>query len=174
MGTVTISGNAVLVYGDEAGSRTYWKTQLGGTAWEASSLRKEALVSATRWMDSVGLTDASGNAIEPLADDSTIPEDVINACYELANALLTDPSIRTTFTTGGLNNKRLKAGSAEIEYFRPIDGGVFPPHILRLLRDYLGGGTSASGANSGNQAFGTDVCQPFTSARKPGLTEGWS
>lgn len=171
MGTVTISGQTVTIYGDETGSRNYWKTMLDGDAWESSSDRKQALVTATRWMDAIGLTDPdTGDTIAPTTDDSGIDTAVIEACYELANALISDSSIRDGFTTGGNNNKRLKAGSAEIEFFRPIDGGAFPPQVLRLLSDYIGSYSSSNG----NEAFGTDVEQPFTSSADPDLNEGWA
>lgn len=181
MGQVVISGNTITVYGSQAGARSYWQGMLNNQTFigAESNTQKQSLVTATRWIESFGLTDPdTGQNITPTIDDMGVPEDVLSAVYELSSALIADPSIRETFTTGGNNNKRLKAGSAEIEFFRPEDGGAFPAQVLRLLGRYLNSGSLSSGEGGGsalgNESFGTDVCQPFVDRQRPNLTEGFS
>lgn len=108
-------------------------------------------VGAVDW-PRTGVTDCAGDPV----DDATVPEDIESAQIELAYALTVDPSLAGKTTTAD-NTKRLKAGSAEIEFFN-TDGsdnfapGRFPPNIMELIRCFLGGATGSASAES----FGTE------------------
>ncbi|MEO1208394.1 MAG: hypothetical protein AAFX78_02530 [Cyanobacteria bacterium J06638_20] len=174
MGTVSISGTDVIVYGTQAGAKTYWQTTLNGSTFvdADSNIQKQSLVAATRWFDALGLVDENGDELMPTADDTGVPADVINASYEAALALIADPTLSGTSEIGGTNTKRVKAGSAEVEFFRPEDGSVLPRSVLLLLTPYLAD-RQGSDSSLNNEAFGTDVCQPFGDRNDPDLTEGF-
>lgn len=172
MGTVTIGADTFDIYGTEAGAATYFRARLGASAWNSagSSDKKRGLVSATRWIDSArwqGAPTASGQALAfprtglldcdgVAVDDSTVPAEVDQACYELALKLLEDPTLVDNVNSGS-DEKRLKAGSAEIEFFRnassSLPGGgasLFPAAAARLLRCFIAGASGIRGSfNSG-------------------------
>lgn len=111
-------------------------------------------VGSVQW-PAVGVIDCDGNPV----DDATVPADIKAAQIELAYLITVDNTIVSKTTTFD-NTKRLKAGSAEIEFFN-ADGsnnevvGRFPPTIMELIRCYLSGPDTAGGAES----FGTE-CPP--------------
>lgn len=94
-----------------------------------------------------GLTDLDGSAV----DSDTVPEAVRSAQIELAYLISVDSTIEGSSGTSD-NNKRLKAGSVEIERFRPVEGPRFPNIVFELLRSFLSG----LGLGAGATAFGTD------------------
>lgn len=170
------SGNS---YATVAAADTYLDDSLrAGATWSAldDDTKSRSLITATRLLDKqcyIGaktstsqtlewprknVTDADGN----LVADSTVPVGVINGCIDLAYELSQDSSLETSKNTGS-NDKRYRAGSVEIEYFRP--GGVmgtdgitrFPVVVMEWIREYLCGygdkGTPAS--------FGTTLTSQF-------------
>jgi hypothetical protein len=159
MGTVTISGNSFDVYGTSADLKTYMLAHMNSTAYDNASSgdRKKAHVSATRWLDRAnwagdktsssqalefprtGLTDKDGNDV---ASDA-VPTVVEHACYELILYLL-DDATATQSDDQGSNVKRVKAGSAEVEFFKGTDGkkSRFPTEANELIRYFLEGQTS--------------------------------
>jgi hypothetical protein len=99
-----------------------------------------------------GLVNRYGDAL----DATTYPTDVKLAEFELAYELLKNPSLETSIGTGN-EKKRLKAGSAEIEYFRPTIGTRFPSIIQELLGPFLAG----AGTLGAPFVSGTDVVSAF-------------
>jgi len=95
-----------------------------------------------------GLVDCDGDEV----DSTTYPTDLKAGQFELAYALSQDASIEQASGTGS-NVKRLKAGSAEIEYFRPeSDAQRFPTQVQEYLACFLStvaGGRLALGFHSG-------------------------
>jgi hypothetical protein len=123
--------------------------------------QKQSLISSTRMIDRQrwagtqvvypyselawprsGVTDKYGNAV---ASDA-LPDDLTTGFYELALSLLEDEAIQDT-PAGGSNTRRVKAGSVEVEFFRPTLGalGRFPQVVQELLSQFLAGASSAVG-----------------------------
>ena len=115
-----------------------------------------------------GTTDEYGDAVDPLA----VPKPIGDAQLELAFELSQDADLETSGGIGD-NEKRLKAGSAEIEFFRPSGGpdGTgsqrFSPHIQELLAPYLN-----LSSISAPTATGTDEESQFTDDKDSCLTQG--
>lgn len=164
-----------------ADADSYFALRLNVAAWTSAvnATKEAALVTATRSIDAVkwngektvvdqdlafprtGLTDIDG---EELADDA-IPQEVLDATCELALAMLVNSAVITAADSGS-NIRRVAAGSASVEYFRPVEGTSFPALVQKLLIHLLGGaGTSGFGVS------GSDYC-PVTTDR--GLTEPYS
>ena len=155
MGSVSIQGTSFSIYGTYAGALEYFKASLPAsiTAWTAAGqvLRQQALVTASRMIDRVGLIDpATGLAIT--AASVTQPAPTQFAGYELAAALLADPSVQTVVAAGSnvrRTHQRDKVGDleseSETEYFRSTLGvsGRFPTIVQELLGPYLAGGADA-------------------------------
>lgn len=155
MGTITISGNSENIYGDLAGANAYFSLSIRSTNWDTgtSTTKQKALVSATRWMDRVGLVDSNGDTLAPVSDDTGIDTAVQQGCYELAAYLLGDSTAADQSDTGS-NVKVAKAGSASVEFFRPESGSIFPEAALRLLAPYLAPTISSS---TGMASYGGTV-----------------
>ncbi len=182
MGQVTIGGTVFEIYGTEADADNYMKARWGSETWiDADAAdKRQTLVSATRMIDRenwlgqrtvsaqslefprTGLTDKDGNAV----DSATVPLAVEEANYELALALLNDAAVQEADTTGS-NVKRVKAGSAEVQFFRPTDGTPFPTIANDLLKTFR-----ESGALAG-LASGSDEVSAFCDPNPHGLTEGY-
>jgi len=143
----------------------YFADRLEGAEWVAESNQDGALVSAfdllqrQKWQGTkydaatvpdwprTGLEDQEGDPIVP-SSNTDWPQFILDAQCQLALAIIIDPTLLTTDNTGD-NTKKLKAGSAEIEFFgtSATDGGPrFPPQVQELLGMYLLGG----GANLRN------------------------
>lgn len=183
-GQVIIGADTYDIYGSEAGAKTYMRARLGADAWDDadSGDRKRALVSAARWIDRArwqgqrtdlvtpqalafprtGLTDCDGNAVA----DTWTPDD---AGYELALVLLGDAEVPDEADSGS-NIKRLKAGPAELEFFKGTTGTVsrFPTIAHELLRCFLEG----AGGIGGAWASGGDEESQFDDDDAYGLRQG--
>jgi len=172
MGQVSISGIDVTTFGDQACVQVYYKISLTGSDFTDadSNAQKQSLVSATRWIEQIGLTDPdAGTEIVPTVDDTDVPVLVIEGAYELARALILDPAILDNQSNSGNNIKAAGAGSARVEFFRPSDGTTFPKAVMRLLAPYI----SSRSANLFGCATGTGGKSSFKDAAFPGLTEGF-
>jgi len=147
----------------------YFADRLEGAEWVASSNQAGALVSAfdllqrQKWQGAkydeatvpdwprTGLVDQEGTEIVP-ASNTDWPQFILDAQCQLALALIIDPTLSTKSGTAD-NTKRLKAGSAEIEFFGTADSGVrFPPQVWELLGMYLQGS-----GNTWRNPFVSDV-----------------
>lgn len=149
-------------YVDVADADTYFLHAIHATAWnDAEETTKEsALVTATRMLDRQnwdgekyqdaptqvldfprsGLTDSEGNEV----DETTVPQEVIDATCELGLALIEDVTVQSDRNTSS-NIKKLKAGSAEIEYIRGQSGPRFPTIVHELIGLWLSGTSEYSG-----------------------------
>ncbi len=186
MGTVTISGTSFDIYGTLAAAVTYMKARVGATAWDAvgSTDRSKALVSGTRFLDRqnwqgqktsgvqalefprTGLVDKDGNDVGSVA----VPLLVEEANYEMALAILEDATIVEN-ANSGTNTKRVKAGSAEVEFFRQTDGTKLPTIIQELIGLFLEG--SGTSSDTGNLASGTGECSTFEDIDQWGRVRGF-
>ena len=159
MGQVTVAGTTVLTFGTLAAADTYFKTALGGTGWLGASSgdRAKALVSATRWLTRLGVTDGT-SALAPSANDVGVPTDVMLGAYELSDALLLDVEQQAKQGTGS-NVKSVGAGSTRVEFFRSTTDTAPPLPLVawQLLAPYLPGQSGGVLGTAGAEAFGT--CQ---------------
>jgi len=162
MGTVTIGAVTYDIYGTLAGATDYLAGRLNTTAWDAASStnKSKALVTATRMLDRTtwqGEPTSSGQALAwprtgvycngVAVDSATVPTNIIEGSYELANLMLANAEIEAS-TDAGSNIKRVQAGTAEVEYFRPTSGtndvGRFPTVVQELVGCYMSGGGAAA------------------------------
>lgn len=111
-------------------------------------------------------TGVSGKDGLPV-DANTVPSQIVQATMELAYELTQDASLETSQGTGS-NIRRAKAGTAEVEFFRPGDpsgsggpGTVFPFAVMELIRCFLSGvlpGFSGPTATGTGQPSSFDEC----------------
>lgn len=173
VGSVNINGNDYPIYGTYDRALEYLAGRLDTATFDDAEQddQNKSLVMARRWIDRQslggtltsssqitafprsGLIDKEGNS---LADD-VVPLGVEFAQYEMALLLLGDPTQFAKSNTQD-NTKRLKAGEAEIEFFRSLDVAsplLFPEHILALLLPFL----SSSSSNSSLGFFAGGTCE---------------
>lgn len=165
---VTINSVAYQVYADVASADSY----LGGSissqavAWQASSdtdKKARCLVEATRWLDQLSwkgtAADADGLAWPRSGvdgyDQYTVPQVVINACIELAALFFSDADLKNTLNSTATAQKRLKAGSVEIEYFRGSKIETLTP-IPTLIMSFIKSLLASSSASTIDGAYNTD------------------
>lgn len=145
-------------YEDAAAGDVYFTDRINGTNWLAQTTAKkeQALISATSWLDRqlwvgaqtqpkptqpldwprTGVVDEEGNAV----DSGSVPQFIIDATFELALALINDSTVQENPSATGDNVKRVKGGSAEIEFFfdpSTVSGTVFPKIVMELVSFYL-------------------------------------
>lgn len=150
-------------------ANTYCSGAIHSAAWDAATddAKSRALVTATRmferqeWVGAPyadpqtlawprsGVTDKYGTALSA----SAVPADVISAQVELAMALLENLNVQTA-SSSSTPNKRVKAGSVEVEFFRtPKNQATQYPKIVNdLVLPFL----SSSASVGGSEANGTD------------------
>lgn len=96
----------------------------------------------TKW-PRIGMTDEEG---EPIAEDE-VPDVIRNAQIELAYEISQDVELEAARDANS-NEKRLKAGSVEVEYFIPADSnGRFPAQVQEMIAHLLS--SAAAGAPLG-------------------------
>lgn len=149
-------------YINVADADTYFDDAIHASAWEdsTSDTKAKALVTATRSLDRQnwngakyqdaptqvldwprsGLVDSEGDAV----DETTVPQEILDATCELALALIQNPELQDSANTGN-NIKRMKAGSVELEYIRGTSGARFPTVINELVGLWLSGSSRYSG-----------------------------
>lgn len=162
MATVTINSVNYDSYEDVAGADTYLAARVGsagvwdGTPTPSVDEKGRALVTATRWiLEYIRGRVADADLVLPSA--VTISQFLQDACSELAYALVVDSSIQDNANTGS-NTRRVKAGSAEVEFFRPTSGKPFPERAQVLLNAWLDEvGTVASSTAATVSGTGTSV-----------------
>jgi hypothetical protein len=91
-----------------------------------------------------------GNDYKLPMDTADITTQLSSATAELALYLQLNQAAITAGNTGS-NQKRVKAGSVEVENFRPVKGQRFSAHIMGILR---AGGLISSGGYGGASSFG--------------------
>jgi hypothetical protein len=161
MPVVDIGGTDYEVYEEQTDVATYLAASLGASDWaalEVATGQRQAMVSATRMFDRTvwagdktaesqpiahprtGLTDLEGDAVP----STEIAPDILEAFAELCEELAGDPDSVQDNPTTGSNEKRLKAGSVEVERFRPTDRSAsrWPQRVLELIKPFLGSPSS--------------------------------
>lgn len=207
MGQITIGGVLIEVYGSESGANAYLAAATNGTAWSTLTVlaRQQALVTATRLLERqrwagdptqpvsktqpqtggtqplqwprTGLVDRNGDALS----SATIPQDVIDAAYELAVSLSASSSTLTQ-TQGqvvGVKSNRDRKKVAELEIETDVEyfaAGVqsrlssrFPLIVEELIGLWLAGSAAASGVGLGSIS-GSGCESIFNSRRTYGYT----
>ncbi len=112
------------------------------------------------------VTDRYGDAV----DETTIPQGVKDAQAELAYELSQDVALESQ-TSASDNNKRVKAGSVEVEKFRPVSGARFPHVVQEYLGEFLE--SAAISGLTGPYASGTDAESSFTDLTPYDPTRGY-
>jgi hypothetical protein len=151
MGSVTIGTANYAIYGSATDATTYLAARIDAAAWGTSTdtVKAQALVSATRLLQRYGA--ARGLVRDPAATlDAILDAELVSATYELAFLVSQDTTIIDTTTTT-TNMRKVKAGSAEVEYFRPVRGGRFPASVQVLVNAWL----TANGAGANDLSTGT-------------------
>ncbi len=114
-----------------------------------------------------GLTDKNGLAVP----EATVPQEVEDATIIQAGDIVLSGDSPDEGSTAD-NNKRLKAGSVEIERFRPVDGKKLADNLIELVGIFLSGATS--GIAVGALASGTDAVSSFCDPKPFGRIDGLS
>lgn len=172
MATVTISGtNYTTCYISVADADTYANGSVseGAVAYRAGTTDEKGrwLLTATRMLDR---QQWAGDDIEANApnkwgrtgiadvDDDTVPQQVLDATVELAMALAGGSLAESALNTGA-QQKRVKAGTAEVENFRTRSAELrrFPLPVHELIGKWL---KSSSGSSLAGKSFGVDRESP--------------
>ena len=155
--TITIGSDTFSVYGlgnadPVADADSYLAAKIGSTWSTATTLQKQqSLISAARLIDrAVNFSGTKTVATQPRAwprdgadcdgtavTDGTVPDDIANAQFELADLLFLDSSLLDASGTGS-NIKRVKAGSAEVENFAPTNDPNFETRLPQPVHDIIG------------------------------------
>lgn len=168
MATVTISGTDFTVYSTDVEALAYHQGSISSAAAAfrdaTGDTQKRAVVSATRWLDGLAWKGdkadedqalawpRTGTGVDGVGDDET-PAAVVKACQELAALLVSDADLEATLNSAAAT-KRLKAGSVELEYFRPTNVTVstpVPKTVMNLIRSLL----DSVAVTYGSQSYGT-------------------
>lgn len=155
MAQIEIEGNSFDSYASLVEADQYLVADVKRSAtWGARSEddKKRGLISATRL-----LLRLSWAGDVPSFDD--IPEPVIQSAAILAEDILTEPDLSDDSSTAS-NIKRVGAGPASVEFFRPSLGAPAPTVIINILGDLLGSGDLGSDLFSG-RSYGSDSPSRF-------------
>lgn len=170
-------------YGSRLGADNYFNDSLKKETWEALSTgkRDQGLVEATRIFErqpllgekevpsqdlhfpATGLVDNQGNEIT--ATESLVLAQ--EAQYEYALILINDLSQINEKDATGTNIKKVKAGSAEVTYFKSKSGTRFPVVVQDLISSFIGGGSVSPPFVSG-----ADQCSSFSDPTRNDLAGG--
>ena len=174
MGQVSISGNNFDVYSEtanaESDANTYLLGKINAAAWRDSEERKQALVSATRWVERALTARLVDSSSIPNPSDTPAPTLIAQATYEAAFVLVSNPTALDAQNQGD-NKKRLKAEGVEIEFFRPQSGAILPATAQALLIQWIDSLGAVS--NFGALASGTDGESEFCDQDLYGRQEGF-
>lgn len=175
---ITLGSATYFSYISHADAVEYLAADTGAALWRAAEEddQRRALITAARILDRQGWlgekTDPDQANAWPRSgisdvDEAEIPQAIIDANALLAAAIIAgfDQNSQTTAT----KEKRVKADTVEVEYFRPDDTMAIPLPlpVWQLVSIYLGGG--ASGLTD-TEAYGTCGTYPF--ANGWGVTGG--
>jgi hypothetical protein len=133
-----------------------------GATWAAiasDDTKGAHLVAATRRISLLSL-DSTIDGYDQALEDATIL---------LAGSIAIDAANAGTGTSGS-NTKRVKAGSAEVEFFRPTTGVALKDEdAFAILRPYL----LSTGSGLFGGKTGCDTASQFTDRDSPELTEAF-
>lgn len=184
--TVMINSTTYPVYGDVAVATAYLQADITSpaTAWLAANALTQArsIVAAVRWLDAETWLGLPADQITPQAlqwprinlvdqygqplSSTALPLQLVAAEIVLAAALVDNPDLRDQLQDP--TPKSLRAGSASIDFFRPLGtifGGkdvqvltVFPQNVMDLVGLWLAGGV---GSRPSVLAEGSHEKSPF-------------
>lgn len=152
MATISLGSNDYDSYATVEDAAAYLAADVVlAPVWVAASAdtQKQALITATRLLQR--MTWAAGSS----PDLTTTPSEVVEATILLAAAILQDPALSTTGGSPASSVKRVKAGTAEVEFFSSRAATRLPPNVLTLLRPLLGSASVGGVVGPGGEAFGT-------------------
>lgn len=157
MATITISGEDFYSYSSVADADIYLIPNQNFTIWDAKTPDQKGsyLIQSTRFLDTLDWIDDYNTQVLREA----VPE-IVAACQEIAALFATGETSWTGNEAPSDSTKKLKAGSAEIEFasakpwFANGSRIQWPSSIYRLLQDCLSSKSSALGV--GAASFGTD------------------
>lgn len=195
--TITIGSDTFSVYGQGnadpvADADSYFAAVFGETWSALTTLQKQqALVSAARLMDRAvlwsgsksvatqprqwprdGATDAcTGTSVT----DGTIPDGIVFGQFELAGSIAADSGLLSSPGSGS-NTKRVKAGSAEVEFFSPTQGTNLETRLPQNVHDLVACFRDGAGGilpSSGSLSSGTGDDSAFDDCNQHDLDEGY-
>lgn len=179
--TITISGNNYISNASVAEADAYLAVDpVRGTSWAAltNDQKGSRLVAATRRLNLLdwagektggaaqqdawprtGVTYPDGTAVP----DNEVPQEVEDATILLAGTINLTASASQAGSSGS-NKKRVKAGSAEVEFFRPTAGAQLQDETAwALAKMFLGSAdTSMTTSTTGQRATGTCETSSFS------------
>jgi hypothetical protein len=138
---------AGIFYGTLVEADTYFSSRLHEKAWTNAdtATRQRALVAATRAIDSLNFkgakTDASQDLQFPRDGETTVPEDIRVACYEIAYELLSGRNAETEVQLLAVTSQNYS--SVRTTYSRdqvPLEhliNGIVSLEAWKLLKPYL-------------------------------------
>ncbi len=181
--TVTIDGTEYEAYTDLAYADAYLNADINAAVWAAldDNAKGRDIIAATRVLDRQNWLGSKTDEGQELAwpragtgisgvEDDVIPDDIINACCELAMAQAMGIDIGN-YTTTQSQERRIKAGSVEVENFKATGlaaiGYPLPKGPWLLIRQYIvGTGTAAFARSRG-------TCGESVTIPGFGFTEGF-
>lgn len=188
MPTVTIGATTFSVYMTTADADAYFVGRIGSSAtWAAITTddKARAIVSASRLLDLQAWTGTRTSSSQANAwprtgvagrdgitvSDSVTPQDVLDACAELALALYQDPTLQDRAVNPSANVKVASAAAGtSVEFFGPqvAAGAVsrFPAQVWERIAAYLDGSGDVAA-----RAFGVADWSSATCCSTCGLTE---
>lgn len=171
--TITIGSVVHSVYAESADpvqdALDFLAAKIGSTFSTGTTLQQQqALISAARMIDrTVQFTGdettpgqprawprdgATNNCTTEAVTDGTTPDDIAFGQYELADILFLDADVAASSGSGS-NVKRVKAGSAEVEFFTGTAGGNEETRLPTVVNDIVGCYAEQSGISG--SSFGT-------------------
>lgn len=161
---LTEGTNSYINYND---ALTYFSNRYNSTAWYALSASDaiRVLISASAQISrQVKTAYKLANVATPAN------QELKDAVCELAIAMAADSAVIDQANTSK-NVRRVQAGSATVEFFKPSKGSRFPSEVMRILQ----AGSMLDGvAVSTPVASGTTVCSSFDDADIYNRTSGFS
>jgi len=169
MASVTINGNAYNTYATVAQADAYLAASISNDVWSAATPDQKAiyLVESARVLDRQNWKPD----FDTFQKRSTV-EGIINGSIELAALFAAGETDSLSNASTSSSTKRLKAGSAEVEYFKSFETSQrFPTRVMELVGKYLG--SSANGSLSGaGGAFVSGVSQCSQASQPWGYWSG--
>lgn len=188
--TIQIGGNDYISYASVAEADAYLAVDpTRGPTWLALTADQKGtnLVSSTRQLDTFNYKgEKTGGSVQPnqwprtgltYPDGTAVPTDEVpldiqNATILLAGSIAVDVNNSTSQTTAS-NTKRVRAGSAEVEFFRPTTGVPLGDADAHALISFWLAAAAAILQFGTTRATGTNSSDVFSDAEAPGLTEGY-
>lgn len=158
---VSISGVDYNAYETLENADLYLAASLAAVAWldADDDTKGKGLIGAVRWLESLTWKGEKTDAANALAfprtgitvngvavDENSIPQGIIYGYYEIAGALLEDPTLFTSLSDPGIRS--MAAGPVNVSFFRggsTFWAGPVPKAALSYILPYLDSVTSAGG-----------------------------